>query len=162
MEYFLQMFGSITLEKAAVVVGAAAFLIACYKKIAKYFTEKALQDKAKDERLQEAMDQAGKYPAEIEKLSEKIDEIGEQLQEMRQETGSDRATTRRYRILRFDDEIVHDEKHTKEHFDQILDDISEYEKYCNGHKEYKNSRAEMAIKNIKRVYEKCAREGTFL
>ncbi len=162
MEYFLQTFGNITIEKTAVVLGAVVFLIACYKKIAKYFKEKALQDKEKDDKLQAAMDQAGKYPAEIEKLSVKIDEIGDRLQEMRQETGTERATNRRYRILRFNDEILHDEKHTKEHFDQILEDITEYKKYCKDHPDYKNSRAEMAIKNIERVYEKCAREGTFL
>lgn len=162
MEYFLQTFGNITIEKAAVVLGAVVFLIACYKKIAKYFKEKALQDKEKNDRLQAAMDQAGKYPAEIKKLSEKIDEIGDQLQEMRKETGAEQATNRRYRILRFNDEIIHEDKHTKEHFDQILEDVTEYEKYCTDHPDYKNSRAEMAIKNIERVYEKCAREGTFL
>lgn len=162
MEFFLQTFGNITIEKAAVVLGAVVFLAACYKKIAKYFKEKALQDKEKNDKLQAAMDQAGKYPAEIKKLSEKIDDIGDRLQEMRQETGTERATNRRYRILRFNDEILHDEKHTKEHFDQILEDVTEYKKYCTDHPDYKNSRAEMAIKNIERVYEKCAREGTFL
>lgn len=162
MEYFLQTFGNITIEKATVVLGAVVFLAACYKKIAKYFKEKALQDKEKNDKLQAAMDQAGKYPAEIKKLSEKIDDIGDRLQEMRQETGTERATNRRYRILRFNDEILHDEKHTKEHFDQILEDVTEYKKYCTDHPDYKNSRAEMAIKNIERVYEKCAREGTFL
>lgn len=63
MEYFLQTFGNITIEKAAVVLGAVVFLAACYKKIAKYFKEKVLQDKEKNDKLQAAMDQAGKYPA---------------------------------------------------------------------------------------------------
>ena len=38
------------------------------------------------------------------------------------------ATDARYRILRFDDEIRHHVKHTEEHFNQIMDDIDEYEK----------------------------------
>lgn len=75
----------------------------------------------------------------------------------------DNADSRRYRILRFDDEIRHDkEEHTEEHFVQILKDIDEYEKYCKEHPGYKNSRAVSAIKNIKRVYEKCRRDNSFL
>ena len=33
------------------------------------------------------------------------------------------ANSCRYRILRFDDEIRHKQKHTKENFDQMLEDI---------------------------------------
>ena len=48
------------------------------------------------------------------------------------------ATDARYRILRFDDEIRHHVKHTEEHFNQIMDDIDEYERYCSAHPNYKN------------------------
>lgn len=72
------------------------------------------------------------------------------------------ATDARYRILRFDDEIRHHVKHTEEHFNQILDDIDEYERYCSSHKNYKNSKAVLAIENTRRTYEKCRRENSFL
>jgi excinuclease UvrABC helicase subunit UvrB len=72
------------------------------------------------------------------------------------------ATNKRYRILRFDDEIRHHTKHTFEHFNQILEDIDEYEKYCNSHPLFMNNKAGSAIKNIKEVYEKCRRENSFL
>lgn len=72
------------------------------------------------------------------------------------------ATNRRYRILRFDDEIRHSQKHTKEHFDQILDDITEYEKYCSNHPDYKNNKAILAIDNIKSTYRECCKNKTFL
>lgn len=54
------------------------------------------------------------------------------------------------------------QKHTKEHFDQILDDVTRYEKFCAEHPEYENNKAVMAIENIKRVYQKCSNDNTFL
>lgn len=72
------------------------------------------------------------------------------------------ATNARYRILRFDDEIRHKVKHTEEHFNQIMEDIDDYERYCSSHPNYKNSRAVSAIENTRRIYEKCRRENSFL
>ena len=72
------------------------------------------------------------------------------------------ATDARYHILRFDDEIRHHVKHTEEHFNQIMDDIDEYERYCSAHPNYKNSKAVLAIENTRRTYERCRRENSFL
>lgn len=72
------------------------------------------------------------------------------------------TNTARYRIIRFDDEIRHREKHTEEHFNQILEDIDKYERYCKKHPDYKNNKAVSAIANTKQVYEKCKRENSFL
>lgn len=73
------------------------------------------------------------------------------------------ATDARYRIIRFDDEIRHHVvKHTEEHFNQIMSDIDEYERYCSTHPDYKNSKAVMAIENVRRTYEKCRKENSFL
>jgi len=68
----------------------------------------------------------------------------------------------RLRILRFNDEILQGKLHTKEHFDEILDDITEYERYCELHPGYKNSKAGMAISNVEAVYQKCLAEKGFL
>ena len=86
----------------------------------------------------------------------------ERLEVLTREIGQSEATTCRYRILRFNDEILHEQRHTKEHFDQILDDITRYEKYCDEHPEYENNKATLAIKNVKRVYQKCSDENSFL
>lgn len=72
------------------------------------------------------------------------------------------ATNCRYHILRFDDEIRHKVKHTEEHFNQIMEDIDDYERYCSGHPNYKNSKTVSAIENTRRTYEKCRRENSFL
>lgn len=141
MNYFLELFGEMNIGWAAVVVGAGIFLWGCYKKVGIYFSDKAIREREKDERIQTVM---------------------ELLEKIRAENGENKATTYRYRILRFDDEIRHGTKHSKEHFDQIIEDVDEYEEYCSGHPEYRNNKAVMAIENIKRVYQNCANEGTFL
>ncbi len=72
------------------------------------------------------------------------------------------ATDARYRIIRFDDEIRHHVMHTEEHFNQIMSDIDEYERYCSAHPDYKNSKAVMAIENVRQTYQKCRKENSFL
>lgn len=68
----------------------------------------------------------------------------------------------RTRILLFNDEILHKRRHTKEHFDQILIDISDYELYCLKHPDFRNNIANLAINNVKKAYTTCSNEGTFL
>lgn len=176
MDYFLQLFGNITIGKAVVFICAIGFMIATYKKIEKYFKEKALKEREKNEKFNQIIDQVEQYPKwheqsidirtqladSINGLGDKLDSVNQAIGELRQENGENQASTFRYRILRFDDEIRHDAKHTKEHFDQILDDITEYEKYCASHPEYRNNKAVLAIENIKRIYQNCTNEGTFL
>ena len=68
----------------------------------------------------------------------------------------------RQQILRFNDEILFNRKHSQEHFEEILDDINIYEKFCQTHDDYKNNKAEFAINNIKRTYDRCLQEKDFL
>ena len=92
----------------------------------------------------------------------KVDKLGDDLNSLRDECDKRDADLCRARILRFNDELVHDEHHTKEHFDQILLDITSYENYCDAHEHYKNNIAVMAIEQIKDTYEQCSKKGTFL
>ena len=68
----------------------------------------------------------------------------------------------RARILRFNDEVLLNRKHSKEHFEEILQDIDMYEKYCSAHPNYKNNKAVFAIDTIKEVYKKCLKDKDFL
>lgn len=72
------------------------------------------------------------------------------------------AKTARYRIIRFNDEIRHDVRHTEEHFSQIIDDIRTYENYCNSHPNFPNGKAVLSVSNIKKIYEKCISEDLFI
>lgn len=46
--------------------------------------------------------------------------------------------------------------------DQILEDITKYERFCKDNPDFENNKASLAIDNIKKVYKKCTDEGTFL
>ena len=68
----------------------------------------------------------------------------------------------RTRILRFNDELIRGLHHTKEHFDDVLNDITEYTRYCREHEDFQNEKAVEAIANAKRVYRHCEKTGSFL
>lgn len=68
----------------------------------------------------------------------------------------------RIRILRASDEIRMNVKHSKEYFDQLNDDITKYQQYCEDNPRFKNNRAIMAIQNINEVYTKALKDNDFL
>lgn len=97
-----------------------------------------------------------------EDVIKKVDKLDGDLSNLRKACDEREANGCRTRILHFNDEMMHNVSHTKEHFDQILIDISTYENYCDTHKDYKNNIANIAISRIKSAYVKCGNEGTFL
>lgn len=68
----------------------------------------------------------------------------------------------RRRILRFNDEIINHVKHSREYFDDILDDVNTYESYCRKSPDFQNGKCVLAIENIERVYRECMKDGSFL
>ena len=96
----------------------------------------------------EVMDQVKKLASEVDTLKRE-----EELERVRQA---------RQRILRFNDEILFNKRHSKEHFDEILDDIDTYESYCDAHENYENNKAVLAISTIREVYKECLRDHDFL
>lgn len=95
-------------------------------------------------------------------IREKITVLGTEVSNIKSEFMEKTAMDSRYRILRFDDEILHDIKHTKEHFDSILIDINVYEAFCERNPEFKNNVAKSSIKHIKDIYQECKEEKKFL
>lgn len=88
--------------------------------------------------------------------------VRQSVDKLSAEVAMDRATSARIRILDFSDEVRHGVKHSKESFDQVNLDIDAYRRYCDGHKDYRNNRAVMAIANIERVYRECLKQQDFL
>lgn len=93
---------------------------------------------------------------------EKVEALTKDVEQNKADDDEQWATLSRTHILRFGDEILHDVSHSKEHFDQILLDISKYEQYCDEHPHYENNIAAATIKQIKKTYQKCLDENTFL
>ncbi len=74
------------------------------------------------------------------------------------------ADLHRARILLFNRELLRESEptHTEEDFNEILYNISCYERYCETHPDYQNNRAVHAIKNIERVYDQLMENHGFL
>lgn len=78
------------------------------------------------------------------------------------EDENEKARNQRYRILRFYDEVCAGQKHSESHYEDILDDISEYEQYCARHPDFKNSRGGIAMQEIEETYKRIKSKGGFL
>lgn len=176
MDAFLEVFGDMTVATLVLIITALIFVWKLYNIVKDHLIVKYKQEEEKERRVQKIIEQAENYPQwrqqslDIQKkFSDTIASVEtaqhnnlEGLNRLGKMIAENEATTCRYRILRFNDEVLHGQKHTKEHFDQILDDITRYEQFCEGHPEYENNKAVLAIENIKRVYQKCSDENTFL
>lgn len=95
-------------------------------------------------------------------LMEKVDNLEQKVEKMDQEEHLQRAKDARTRVLRFGDELIHDVRHTKEHFDDVLRDITEYEKYCDEHPKFENDQMHITAEHIKETYHRCLKEHSFL
>lgn len=93
---------------------------------------------------------------------EKVETLTRDVQKNKADDDEQWASLSRTHILRFGDEILHGASHSKEHFNQILLDISKYEQYCETHPQYRNDVAGATINQIKRTYQKCLDENNFL
>ena len=98
----------------------------------------------------------------LEKIRAEIESVKSEIEAMKEERREDRATNARRRILNASDEIRHGVPHSKEWWEQILQDIDEYEKYCDAHEGYRNNRAIMAVENLKKVYSDRLSKNDFL
>lgn len=96
------------------------------------------------------------------KTQESIDKLQTTLNAHIKEDENEKARNQRYRILRFYDEICEGRKHSESHFEDILDDISNYEKYCATHPDFRNSRGAIAMKEIEETYRAVKKTGGFL
>ena len=94
--------------------------------------------------------------------NDKLDEISKKLDVHCKEDNERYVKQCRTRILRFNDEVIRGVRHSKEHFGDVLDDITEYTRYCEDNKDFKNEKAVMAIANVKRVYALCEENNSFL
>lgn len=92
----------------------------------------------------------------------KVDRLERELLDMKENQEERDAISCRARILHFGDETIHGVRHTKEHFDQILRDITTYERYCDDHPNFENNTTVLTSQRIKDIYEECLKTKDFL
>lgn len=94
-----------------------------------------------------------------DKTTEKLDQIIRVVQEVSDRVDANSATLARTHILRFDDELINGVHHSKEYFQQTLEDVDTYENYCAKHPSYKNNTCTLAIEHIRRIYAQLQDKG---
>lgn len=90
----------------------------------------------------------------VDALSNKIEAVAESVEETR-------AIAAKVRILRFADEIIGKQAHSRESFVQIFTDIDTYDRYCRNHLDFKNHNTVSAKKLITDAYEERSKNGDF-
>lgn len=100
--------------------------------------------------------------AQLSKVQEEQQETKAKLEKHIQLDDEREADKVRSGILQFNNELLRDIPHTKEEFVEILSKIDWYNKFCENHKDYRNSRAVHAIANIERAYDERLQKHDFL
>ena len=176
MKAFLKVFGSLKVTDVAIFLAAIIFFIKILRCVKKYLKQKAEEAISHEQEYKKLLDKVDQYPNKIQqvidkqddldsaliRLSNKLDETNDKLSMLKLTSDRNEATSSRFKIIRFNDEILKQEKHTREHFDQILEAIDAYEHYCKIDTDYRNSKASFAISNIKRAYTECMNNNSFL
>lgn len=98
----------------------------------------------------------------LDTLSTKVDQLEKRDNEQDAAMAEEHARAARRRILRCSDEIRRKERHSEEYFNDVLDDISHYKKYCDEHPQFENEKAVLAIRLVEKTYEKCISDNDFL
>ena len=95
-------------------------------------------------------------------LSKKIDALEKKIDSLEAKEDRRDAVNKRVRILRFEDELQSDARHSKDSFDQVLSDITDYDQYCAGNPEFRNNQTSATVEHIKKVYSERLERRDFL
>lgn len=88
------------------------------------------------------------------KTINRIDDVEVKLDSHIKEEEWANAKQIRVRILRFNDELCRGTQFSENHFEDILEDIDVYERFCDAHPDYHNGKGVIAMAHIKAEYEK--------
>ena len=98
----------------------------------------------------------------LDEINAKITSVENQLSEHIKTDAENDARQARRRIIDFSDECRRGTRHSEEHFDNVLEDITFYSHYCDEHPKFKNEKATHSIRFIEEIYDKCKHEDTFI
>ena len=96
----------------------------------------------------------GVYEA-IEGLSKQIKSVADKADERN-------AVNSRVRILRFADEMMEGKRHSKDSWGQVMSDITDYEKYCDAHPDFRNGQTAATVEYLKKNYMERLEKHDFL
>ena len=108
-------------------------------------------DEKIDEKITELDDRSNERN---ERLDKKIDKLDNELSERS-------AISCRVRILKFMDEILEGWFHSKDSYNQVMQDITNYERFCAEHPLFKNHQTVATIEYIKNDYQEHLEKNDF-
>ncbi len=79
--------------------------------------------------------------------------ILEAIQKINDKLDQRTAISCRIRILKFMDEIIEGWEHSKDSYNQIMRDITDYLQYCDEHPQFLNHQTDATIERLKKDYE---------
>ncbi len=91
----------------------------------------------------------------------KIDDLSDKVDKLTYKVDENQALTFRTRILRFNGEIKRGVKHDEEEFNDCLEAIDGYEKFCKENPNFPNNKSILAIENVKRAYKEAYTNNNF-
>lgn len=99
---------------------------------------------------------------ELKTVQLDLDGVRQEIKQVKSEAEEGRVLERRVRILRFADEVTHGMKHSKDHFQQLMEDGKVYKAYVEKHKDFTNGITEPAIQLIEDTYYARLKKNDFI
>ena len=99
---------------------------------------------------------------DIKETKKEVTDVQKKMEEHLKEEEEHRAKQARYRIFRFYDEVCDEKLHSESHWEDILDDVDFYEKFCDSNPDFKNNRGKIAMEYLKEAYKEDKAAGRFL
>ena len=87
-----------------------------------------------------------------EDMKERFDTLDNKIDAVEAKTDEYYAVSCRVRLLRFEDDLQSDMRHSKDAWDQCLSDCKAYEEYANTHESFRNNITEATIEHIQHGY----------
>nr|DAN10582.1 MAG TPA: hypothetical protein [Caudoviricetes sp.] len=98
----------------------------------------------------------------VKNIETGLSNIKQDVDGLKKEIKETNIVSCRTQFTRFGDELRHGEKHSKDHYDQTLLNITKYEQYCEAHKEFANDVTEATARLIKEDYQNRLETNDFL
>lgn len=94
-------------------------------------------------------------------LVDRVDVLSDKIEAVAESVAETRAIAARVRILRFADEVIGKQAHSRESYVQIFTDIDTYDKFCRSHLDFKNHNTVSATRLINDAYDERSRKNDF-
>ena len=95
-------------------------------------------------------------------LQNEVSDLDKKMENLEYRFNEKSAVDSRARIIRFGDEVSHGINHSRDNFQMIMRDITQYDQFCKDHPEFINNMTRITSERIEEDYKERDRKGDFL